>query len=167
MFTPTVKTTIIEDHSAHLKKVLKHIANIDVLVGIPQKNTTRKGEPVTNAELAFIHSNGSPIRNIPARPFIEPAIENDRENISQLLSDAMSAALSGDGLEANKKLKEAGMRGQAVSQLWFEQPDKNQWPENSPATKARKLKKHSTDPKPLIDTGEMRKSITFVIRKKG
>ena len=167
MFFATCNVTTTTDRTAQIQQALKDLGEMDVLVGIPQEKTTRPGDPVTNAELAFIHTNGSPIRNIPARPFIEPAIEDDRENIASLMSEAIQAALNGNMLEANQKLEQAGMRGQAVSQAWFEDKGKNKWLGNSPGTKARKLKKRSTEPKPLIDTGEMRKSITYVIRRKG
>ena len=167
MFTPHADITTLTDKRQQLMQAMKDIAELDVLVGIPEANNTRPGDPVTNAQLAFIHTNGSPIRNIPARPFIEPAIEDDSENISGILAEAMAALLEGNVTEANEKLEKAGMQGQRAAQLWFERPDKNQWPENSPATKARKLKKRATEPQPLIDTDKMRKSITYVIRKKG
>ena len=44
--------------------------------------------------------------------------------------------------------------------VWFENPQ-NGWPPNSPRTIRRK----GSD-QPLVDTGEMRKAITYVVRDK-
>lgn len=160
-----ILTTI--DKTSKLIKGLEFIKNTDVYVGIPQKKNKRDdGEEVTNSELLFIHSNGSPINNIPARPVIEPAIEDDAERLSKMLKDAASSAMEGNEEEAIKKLRLTGMRGQNVSRAWFTNP-KNNWPPNSPSVEKAKRAKGSTDPKPLIDTGELRKSITYVIEKKG
>ena len=74
------------------------------------------------------------------------------------------SAEKGDTDGALKKLKLAGMRAQNVCRAWFTNP-KNGWPPNSPRTAARKRAKGSTDPKPLIDTGELRKSITYFIKR--
>jgi hypothetical protein len=49
------------------------------------------------------------------------------------------------------------MLGQNIVRAWFVDP-KNGWPENSPITIAAK----GSD-KPLIDTGELRKAITYVV----
>lgn len=138
-----------------------------VLVGIPQEKTDRKPEDgITNAELMFIHTNGSPINNIPARPVIEPAIKENKEKISEHFKLAFQEAMKGNKDAAFNQLKLAGMRAQNAARAWF-LDDKNGWPPNSPSVAARKRKKGSTEPRPLIDTGELRKSITFVVVKKG
>ena len=43
----------------------------------------------------------------------------------------------------------------------------NNWPPNSPSVIAEKRRKGSTNPRPLIDTGELRKSITYFVKTKG
>lgn len=163
MFKINAQVTSSNDELGSLKESLNKLKKMDVLVGIPQDNDTNRGDKVTNAELMFIHTNGSPLNNIPLRPVIEPAIENDKETLSSLLGNALEAGLSGDLDLVKENLKLAGLEGQAAAQEWFDNP-KNGWPENSPRVKARKIKKGSTDPKPLIDTGELRKTITYVIR---
>lgn len=137
------------------------------LVGIPQAKTERKqGDPVTNAELLFIHTYGSPLNNIPARPVIEPAIAANKDAISELFKKAVKAFLDGDIDKAYEYVQLAGMKGQNVARAWFTDP-RNGWPPNSPAVARAKEKKGSTDPHPLIDTGELRKSITYVVVKEG
>lgn len=160
-----IRATI--DKTSKLIKGLEFIKDSDVLVGIPQKKNKREGEDeVTNSELLFIHTKGSPINNIPARPVIEPAIEDDSERLSKMLKDAANSAMDGNEEDAIKKLRLTGIRGQNVSRAWFTNP-KNNWPPNVPSVENAKRAKGSTDPKPLIDTGELRKSITYVIEKKG
>lgn len=148
-----------------VKKSLEYIKTHAVYVGIPQKTTTRpptedrKGDPVTNAELLFIHTNGSPINNIPPRPVIEPAIENDKERLNRMFKKVTDLVLKGEYEQADAMLEEIGMRGQNISRNWFTNPD-NGWAPNSPLTIALK----GSD-RPLIDTGELRKSITYVVDK--
>lgn len=153
------------DRSGEIKKAIEALKRKEVLVGIPQAESSREGEGITNAELLFIHTNGSPIRNIPPRPVIEPAIEDDKAVISKLMGNATKHALNGEETAAMKELEKAGLEAQSASQDWFDNP-KNGWPPNSPSVMAAKIKKGSTDPKPLIDTGELRKSITYVVRDK-
>lgn len=164
---------VSENSNENLKNLLKAVNYTEdnyVLVGIPQKTTSRpKDEPgvgITNAELLFIHTNGSPVNNIPARPVIEPAIENDSERISKMLSNAFDALCEGNKETCERIMQQVGIRAQKVSREWFTNPA-NGWPPNSPGVIAAKLKKGSTSPKPLIDTDELRKSITYVIVKDG
>ena len=82
--------------------------------------------------------------------------------------------------EARTHLEFAGQIGQDAAREWFTDP-RNNWPENSIATAKAKLSKLGakklqeiidsgvsiTDKsisKPLIDTGELRKSIIWVIK---
>lgn len=153
------------DKIGKIAKAMNFMMENEVYVGISDETTTReKGEPVTNAELMFIHTNGSPINNIPARPVIEPAIEDDKDRLASMMEAAFMSAEKDDTDGALKKLKLAGMRAQNVCRAWFTNP-KNGWPPNSPRTAARKRAKGSTYPKPLIDTGELRKSITYFIKR--
>lgn len=177
----------VTDRTHKLHQAIRGILKMEVYVGIPQAEDSARGK-VSNAELLFIHTNGSPLKHIPARPVIEPAIEDDKEIISEFLGDALKAALDGNKTLANRFLKKAGLEGQAASQAWFTNP-KNGWAPNAPYTVLQKIKKTKgklyrrieqyvndggslTDisgldglTTPLIDTGQLRKAITFVIRK--
>lgn len=153
------------DNFGKLMKAMNFMLENEVYVGISDETTAReKVEPVTNAELLFIHTNGSPVNNIPARPVIEPAIEDDKDRLAKMMDSAFNTAIKGNELEALRKLKLAGMRAQNVCRAWFTNP-KNGWAPNSPSVSARKRSKGSTEPKPLIDTGELRKSITYFVRR--
>ena len=149
------------------KKLLEFVKNNELYVGIPQETSSRKEDnEITNAEILFIQTYGSPVNNIPPRPVIEPAIENSRERISKMMSEAVKTAIEGNYQGAIDKLKAVGMLAQNKCRAWFVD-ERNGWPPNAPSVYRRKLKKGSTDPKPLIDTGEMRKSITYFVKTRG
>ena len=81
------------DKIGKIAKAMNFMMGNEVYVGISDETTTReKGEPVTNAELMFIHTNGSPINNIPARPVIEPAIEDDKDRLASMMEGAFLSA---------------------------------------------------------------------------
>lgn len=159
------------DAEQKIKDALQFLKDTPVYVGVPENKTVRRKEDgekvaITNAELMFIHTNGSPRNNIPARPVIEPAIEDDKERISKMFKDAGQTMMNQGKDAAMKKLKLIGMRAQNVCRAWFVNP-KNNWPPNSPVVEARKRKKGATNPKPLIDTGELRRSIIYFVETKG
>ena len=153
----------------------------DVLVGIPEEDNRRKAGDIGNAQLLFIHTNGSPLRNIPARPVIEPAIMAHKDEISIEMKQAAVAFLTGNQTKGVMFLKRAGMIGQNVSRGWFTD-SRNGWPPNADSTVREKLNKLKGKKlkdalavldsggsmegvnTPLIDTGAMRKAITYVIR---
>lgn len=143
-----------------IRKALKHLHNRQVLVGIPDENNGRKEGPVTNAELLFIHTNGSPVRGIPARPVLEPSISRHKQEISGELKKATAAALDGNEAGIEPALMKAGETAALFARRWFTDPA-NGWAENS--TKTIKAKGSN---KPLIDNDEMRKSITYRIEGK-
>jgi hypothetical protein len=119
-------------------------------------------QDVTNAELLFIHTKGSPLKHIPARPVIEPAIENDNQNkgiIKRELAASIKADIEGDYATAVKKMKRAAMAGQNAARKWFTDPA-NHWAPNTPGTIARK-----GSSRPLIDTGALRQSIIGIIKE--
>lgn len=146
-----------------LREKLVHLEKIQALVGIPQSTTKRRHDDVTNAELMFIHSHGSPARHIPMRKVIEPAIaaEPTRGAIAAELKEATIAKLHDNDLDMLVHLRRAGMIAMNAAKAWFTDP-RNNWPPNKPST----IKRKGSDT-PLIDTGALRASITYVIREIG
>ena len=142
---------------------IQQLAKARVLVGVPQTEASRGSEEVNNAELLFIHTEGSPMRGIPARPVLQPAIGDKQNNaiITQQMQKAAEGALAGDTAAFEQGLALAGTAAANAAKDWFTNPE-NHWQENSPATIARK----GSD-RPLIDTGQLRRSITYVVDKDG
>ena len=191
MMGGNIDVTTANDQTKDLLESLKALSNIDVLVGIPEEQSSREGGKVTNAELAFIHTNGSPLKGIPARPFVEPAIEDpeNQEMIAVELRKAAESALDGNIEAMGRALIGAGMQGQNAVRDWFTSP-KNNWAPNTPGTILAKLRKTNTPiaraavqhvdkggslsdisglegmTKVMVDTDQLRKSITYVIREK-
>lgn len=191
MINGNISVTTSQDQTKDLLESLRKLSQVDVLVGVPEENGSRKGEKITNAELAFIHSKGSPLKGIPARPFIEPAIEDkdNSEMITTELGKAARSALDGNLDAMSRYLVRAGMQGQNAVRDWFVNP-KNGWKPNAPYTVLQKLRKTKSPiaqaavkyvdeggklldisglegmTKPMIDTEELRKSVTYVIREK-
>lgn len=139
---------------------LEDLQRSDVLVGIPEEENHRDENGIGNAALLYIHTNGSPVRNIPARPVIEPAIkaEGNRQLINEQLKKAAKAILSKDAAAAESSLRRAGQIGANSAKRWFTDP-RNNWAPNAPSTIRRK----GSD-RPLIDTGALRQAITWVVR---
>ncbi len=162
-----------------IKKDMAALMGMDVLVGIPQEKISRRGKDrVNNAELLYIHTHGSPLRGISARPSIEPSIEapDNKEKLGEQLGVAAKLVLSGRPEQARQQLKKVGALGRDIAKGWFTDP-RNNWPPNSPATVARKTARLSPkqiqeaheagDPlsRVLIDSGQMRNALTYVVRE--
>jgi hypothetical protein len=156
----------------------------EVLVGVPDDTTDRRDDdtPLTNAALAYIHDNGMPEQNIPARPFMIPGMTEAESDVADQLAGAACAALRAQGPgEVEKRQHRAG--AVAVTAI------KRKLNEGIPpplkdSTLRDRLRRHpdrfgeswelawrgagapaGTElAKPLIDTGEMRNSIKYVIR---
>jgi hypothetical protein len=169
---------------------LKKLKKRRLMVGIPEQKAARQGEPINNAQLLYIlshgvrkksmrdemqpkidagmkysaayqlyiMSHGSPLWQIPPRPVLEPAIEAHKDAISKLFHAVIKAAAKGDEAALQKAMSVCGLAAQNYCRAWFTDP-RNGWPPNSPCT--IKMKKSA---RPLIDTGTMRKAITYVVR---
>ena len=157
---PLAQVVKVNDNTEEILKGLLALKDIDVLVGIPQEKSSRKGEPITNAELAFIHTNGSPINNIPPRPFLHPAIEKNKEVLAKYQLAAILAALDGKASEAKNACEKLGMKAASLAKSWFTD-SRNGWAPNKPKTISKKGSSN-----PLIDTSAMRNAITYVVRQK-
>lgn len=193
MVKGTVRVTSGVDHMDDLRKQIAALAKKEVLVGITEENSTREtSSEINNAELLYIQSHGvrqtemrqemqknidggmkysaahslyvqehgSPLWHVPPRPVLEPAIEDKKEFIGRRLGAAAKAALDGDAAGTEEELNQAGILGVAAADRWFDNPE-NGWPENTDSTKKAK----GSD-KPLVDTNQMRKAITYVLRDK-
>ena len=169
-----------------IRRLMDDIQSDLVLVGISEDKAPRKGDKeISNAQLMYIHTNGSPINKIPARPVIEPAIEasGNKEEITEELGKAFQFALDGKKTNSTQHLKRAGQLAVNAARDWFEDT-RNNWPPNSPQTAMRKISKLKGKKKkaalaqlasgeasesvsrPLVDTGQLRRAITYVVTGK-
>jgi hypothetical protein len=194
---PTIVQVI--DHAPELLRRVQALTKHEVLVGVPAaKNPRKQGAGgVNNAMLAYVHEHGSPARNLPARPFLGPAIRAVRAQVRPLFWQAAHDALLGH--DPRPTLHRIGLiaRNEAVRFI-------SDWPHGvaplKPATIRARLRrtqagrrqlKRLTDQArsghlpvnqvladwatarmsgggtfivPLIDTGALRSSISYVVR---
>ena len=128
------------DDKKYVKLVegLKFLANNRVYVGIPEdpaqndRNEQTK-EHVTNAQLLFLHTNGSEKMGIPARQVLEPAIEANQDKIDRWLKKAVESNLTEGNIGMMGNLEKAGMAAMNAARQWFADP-RNGWAPNSPFT---------------------------------
>ena len=91
-------------------------------------------------------------------PFlIQATLNSDREFWAEKLAD-FPKDLKGDEKAMKRAMDVCGIAAQNYCRDWFTDP-RNGWPPNSPITIARKK-----SARPMIDTGTMRKAITYVVR---
>lgn len=168
----------IKESGDGLKNLMEAIAflkNNRVLIGIPQAGSGSHGS-LTNVELAFIQSNGSPVNRIPPRPFLEPALADGgvQASISEKMKMAVQAAIEGDTGKAMGELDEAGFYGENAVKDYFTgghfAPNAGitihgGWMRNRVSGKPVYVKGKKSSA-PLIDTGSLRSSITHVIEGK-
>jgi hypothetical protein len=150
----------IKDHREEIKKSLNKLLEKSVYVGIPMSKNAREGEPITNAALGYIHEYGSPARNIPARPWLVPGVESARAKINERLKGIGRLALKGKQEEIAPQQNALGIDVVNAVQTYIS--DASHFKPLAPSTIA---KRRPPGPySPLIDTGALRRSITYVIR---
>jgi hypothetical protein len=145
-----------------LVKAIGDLAKKQVLVGVPADKSFRDGE-INNAQLAFIHDKGSPAQNIPARPFLEPGIEQGLPAIKVQLKKAAEAAFDGNTRDVDKGLNAAGLvAADAVKRKIVDGP----FTPLAAATLAARRRKGFVGTSPLTVTGQLRNAVSYIIRQK-
>lgn len=131
-----------------------------VLVGIPAAEAQRDAESkMTNVDIAYIQNFGAPEANIPSREFMRPGVVNAQSKIVKALRLASQAAFKGE--DPDKYLHMAGLVAQAsIKAKLTDGP----FLPLAASTVAARLRRGKKSDKPLIDTGQLRNSITYVIR---
>lgn len=159
---------ITQDRAAQIMQSIRSLTRDRVLVGIPSTTAERKpdedeGAPLNNAEIGYIHEFGAPEANIPARPFLVPGVRNAEAAIAHQLRAGALAALDGN-LEGTEARMAAA--GQAAVNGVVEKITTGPFAPLAPYTLERRKAKGRTGEKPLLDTGQLRRSITYVIRRR-
>jgi hypothetical protein len=182
--------TVTRDNTKGFLEGLRALAETKVYAGVPASTAGRKDEgvPLNNAEIMHIHEFGAPESNIPARPVIYPAIKAIRKDIISMLATTAKGAMSGNGASVMKGLGALGLLAQNAMR---ERITTGPFVPLSPKTIAARARKRGTkrrkgekdylamvkdgmDPaeaqtaagiRPLVDTGQLRRALTYVIRK--
>lgn len=174
--------TVTTDKLAQVMTTMAQLVKKDVLVGIPDSAPERKEDtPLSNAQIGYILDNGSPKANIPPRPFLVPGVENVQPEIVEDFRGGAKAALDGNAAGVERSLVRAGLRAQNAVREKIQDGPFVPLSEVTLRNRARRGRKGAReeldrraageDPgtstaKPLLDTGQLRNSVTFVVRKK-
>ncbi|WP_312545191.1 hypothetical protein [Pantoea eucalypti] len=155
--------TVRSDSAQSILDALKTLANKDVLVGIPESKDERDDGDIGNAAIGYINENGSPAQNIPPRPHLKPGVRSVEQDFMPHLKSAARKALEGDTEGAVTSLDRAGTVAANGVKRYITITG---FTPLADATIANRLRRGRTGNKPLIDTGEYRRSITHVVRDK-
>lgn len=182
-----IKTT--KNNLDAMVKSLLILADVEVLVGFPEDTTIRDADPadtaprdITNASLAYIHDNGAPEQNIPARPFMMPGIESAKDAVTAKLSEIITAVSQGRSPDVVERgLTQVGLIAKLAIQNKINEGIPPPLAASTLRARARKGRKGAqaelnsrgqgndpgmVDAKPLVDTGQMRNAVNYVIRSR-
>jgi hypothetical protein len=166
--------SITKDNTRKLVADMLRLTDYDVLVGIPADKAQRKdGDPMSNAELGYVHENGSPAANIPARPFLAPGIVAAKGKIENYFRQAGEAVLASDPARMLRAFSAAGQAAASAAQMHIRQGIPPPLAASTVAARRRRSKgskyrrkaTSASDTTPLIDTAQMLRSITYVVRR--
>lgn len=149
----------LHDGLPDLLRRMAAVAQRDVLVGIPAGEQRDDGP--TNAEIGYQNEFGSPANNIPARPHLIPGVAAVQDKAVARLTQAASAAATGRMSDAERHLHAAGLIAQSSVRRTLTSAAYRPLSER---TLAERRARGRTGTKPLIDTGQYRNSITYVVR---
>lgn len=155
--------TVRADNAQSILDALKTLVNKDVLVGIPESKDERDDGDIGNAAIGRINEDGSPLQNIPARPHLKPGVRSVEQDFMPHLKSAARKALEGDAEGAVTSLDRAGTVAANGVKRYITITG---FTPLADTTIANRLRRGRTGNKPLIDTGEYRRSITHIVRDK-
>lgn len=169
-----MRIEVKKDIAKAIAEAMRDLTKSEVLIGIPDTNAPRSndedearkasGEPINNAEIGYVHEFGVPEKNIPARPFLIPGIDAAKKRVASILANGAKKALGGDKDAVDQALTKAGIVGEISVKNRI---DEGPFVPLSPRTLAERRRRGRTGTKPLIDTGQLLKSVTSVVRPKG
>jgi hypothetical protein len=140
---------------------VRALSDNQVLVGVPSTMVGRQGSPASNAVIAYIHEHGSPSQNIPPRPFLEPGVRNAEAVIITRLRQSAQLAMKGNHDAVIRSLHALGLV--VVSSIRTKISTGPFLP-LAPATLAERRRRGVLRTAPLVDTGTLRRSISYVLR---
>lgn len=168
MMKLTVNIKVSVDTSRLLTAAMKALEENQVLVGIPAEKAPRTsseakatGAKINNAALGYIHNFGSPAQNIPARQFLEPGIKDAQDGITVRMTKAAQGALDGQPDVVKNNLNAVGIIASSSVKLKI---NSNIPPPLGASTLAARRRRGRTGTHTLVDTGQLRNSISYVIR---
>jgi len=167
---PFTGLRVTQDRVDAVLRAVHATQNTRVLVGIPAEEGPRqpepgeKGAPLNNAVIAYIMETGSPAANIPARPTLVPGVTKAMGRIARLYEGALRGLLRGEAIDLNATHHKVGLVAQASVRREF---IAGEHAPLAPSTLAKRRGRGRTGTRPLIDTGQLRNAINYVLRRRG
>lgn len=99
-----------------LEKGLQRMRKTVIYVGIAKGSDQeyRKGQPISNCDLGFVHEFGSPANRIPPRPFLVPGVKSAKAQIQPRMQKAAKAALDGDEKAFDRLMEQTAIKAQVA-----------------------------------------------------
>lgn len=139
------------------EKNLQQFKDSVVKAGILSKDGSQQhSEGMTVFQIGMIHEFGVPEKNIPRRSFIRVPIENNIKEITKLI-EHNHKLVSENAMSAKVALDRIGIMAQNTIKESFRN---NDW---KPLKRATIKRKGSS--RPLIDTGQLIGSISYIVEK--
>lgn len=163
------RVKVTKDNVAKVVKSIKGLTLNQVLVGIPSQTAERTPDaddpsPLNNAEIGYLMENGSPVNNLPERPFLKPGVGSVTDKVADRYRKGAVAVMDGKISSIDQVHDAVGFIAEsAVKAKITDGP----FAPLSERTLAARRARGRTSEKPLLDTGQLRRSITHVIRPKG
>lgn len=165
------KITVTSDNTKNFLDVIRTLKDQEVLVGIPEEDSTRdpnkdpnEGPEINNAFLLYINENGSPANNIPERPAMKIGLSRAADDIADQFALAAKNAFDGGQDAIDKYYNRAGfIASSSIKKIINDQIGID--PPAESTLKSRKSRGFKGT-KALVVTGQMRNAITHVVRTK-
>ena len=139
------------------EKNLQQFKDSVVKAGILAKDGSENhSEGITVFQIGMIHEFGVPEKNIPRRSFIRVPIENNIKEITKLIENNHKL-VSENSMSAKVALDRIGIKAQNTIKESFRN---NDW---KPLKRATIKRKGSS--RPLVDTGQLIGSISYIVEK--
>lgn len=150
-----------EDMAKHVKRMAENIKAAkrgSVAVGLPSEKIGGKvyGNGMSVIQVGAIHEYGA--GNNPRRSFLRVPFDTKKDEITAAIA-AQFRSVFEDGVDAKKALGLVGAEATNISKGAFRARGYGTWPDIKQSTKTAK-----GSSQPLIDTGTLRNSITWIVR---
>lgn len=126
---------------------------------LSKNSSALKNQEKTNAEIGLIHELGSLSDHIPRRSFLEMPLTLKMPSYSKAFGDQIMKAIDTGNIKP--AYVNLGIKGEQVVQLAFASSGYGQWDPNAESTVNKK-----GSSSPLIDTAQLRRSITSDVTNK-
>lgn len=152
-----MKANVIRNNQGALRRIIERMAGLNqqVEVGVPKG--AMHGGGISMSLLANIHTYGSFSRGIPARPFLQPALQENQDKYIKYLKSQTMPLLFGRA----KQARVLGLLGEMATA-----DVKKYFTSGRFAPLAASTIKAKGSSRPLIDTGQLRQSITYSIERR-